>query len=30
VSVATAIANAAYQASGKRVRDVPITIEKLL
>jgi xanthine dehydrogenase YagR molybdenum-binding subunit len=30
VSVAPAIANAVYHASGKRVRDLPITIEKLL
>ncbi|HEY2757807.1 MAG TPA: xanthine dehydrogenase family protein molybdopterin-binding subunit [Pseudolabrys sp.] len=30
VSVAPAIANAVYHAAGKRVRDLPITIEKLL
>jgi xanthine dehydrogenase YagR molybdenum-binding subunit len=30
VSVAPAIANAVYQATGKRVRDLPITVEKLL
>jgi xanthine dehydrogenase YagR molybdenum-binding subunit len=30
VSVAPAIANAVYHATGKRVRDVPIAIEKLL
>jgi xanthine dehydrogenase YagR molybdenum-binding subunit len=30
VSVAAAIANAVYHATGKRVRDLPITIEKLL
>lgn len=30
VSVAPAIANAVYHATGKRVRDLPITIEKLL
>ena len=30
VSVAPAIANAVYHAIGKRVRDLPITIEKLL
>jgi CO/xanthine dehydrogenase Mo-binding subunit len=30
VSAAPAIANAAYHATGKRVRDRPITIEKLL
>ena len=29
VSVAPAIANAVYHATGKRVRDLPITIEKL-
>jgi xanthine dehydrogenase YagR molybdenum-binding subunit len=30
VSVAPAIANAVYHATGKRVRDLPITTEKLL
>jgi xanthine dehydrogenase YagR molybdenum-binding subunit len=30
VSVAPAIANAIYHATGKRVRDLPITAEKLL
>jgi xanthine dehydrogenase YagR molybdenum-binding subunit len=30
VSVAPAIANAVYHATGNRVRDLPITIEKLL
>ena len=30
VSVAPAIANAVYHATGSRVRDLPITIEKLL
>jgi xanthine dehydrogenase YagR molybdenum-binding subunit len=30
VSVAPSIANAVYHATGKRVRDLPITIEKLL
>jgi xanthine dehydrogenase YagR molybdenum-binding subunit len=30
VSVAPAIANAVYHATGKRVRDLPITVEKLL
>jgi xanthine dehydrogenase YagR molybdenum-binding subunit len=30
VSVAPAIANAVYHATGKRARDLPITIEKLL
>ncbi len=30
VSVAPAIANAVYHATGKRVRELPITIEKLL
>ena len=30
VSVSPAIANAVYHATGKRVRDLPITVEKLL
>jgi len=30
VGVAAAIANAIYHATGKRVRDLPITIDKLL
>ena len=30
VSVAPAIANAVYHATGKRHRDLPITIEKVL
>jgi len=30
VGVAAAIANAVYQATGKRVRDLPITLDKLL
>lgn len=30
VSVSPAIANAVYHATGKRIRDLPITIEKLL
>jgi xanthine dehydrogenase YagR molybdenum-binding subunit len=30
VGVATAIANAVYHATGKRVRDLPITLDKLL
>ncbi len=30
VSVAPAISNAVYHATGKRVRDLPITVEKLL
>ncbi|HYZ23196.1 MAG TPA: xanthine dehydrogenase family protein molybdopterin-binding subunit [Rhodopila sp.] len=30
VSVAPAIANAVYHATGRRIRDLPITIEKLL
>ena len=30
VGVAPAIANAVYHATGKRVRDLPITVEKLL
>jgi len=29
VGVAAAIANAVYHATGKRVRDLPITIDKL-
>ena len=29
VGVAAAIANAIYHATGKRVRDLPITIDKL-
>jgi xanthine dehydrogenase YagR molybdenum-binding subunit len=29
VGVAAAVANAVYHATGKRVRDLPITIEKL-
>jgi len=29
VGVAAAIANAAYHATGKRVRDLPITLDKL-
>ena len=29
VAVAPAIANAVYHATGKRIRDLPITIEKL-
>ena len=29
-SVAPAIANAVYRATGKRVRDLPIAVEKLL
>jgi xanthine dehydrogenase YagR molybdenum-binding subunit len=28
--VAPAIANAVYHATGKRVRDLPITIEQLM
>ena len=28
--VAAAVANAVYHATGKRVRDLPITVEKLL
>jgi CO/xanthine dehydrogenase Mo-binding subunit len=28
--LAAAIANAVYHATGKRVRDVPITLDKLL
>ena len=30
VSVAPAIVNAVYHATGKRVRDLPVTIEKLM
>jgi xanthine dehydrogenase YagR molybdenum-binding subunit len=30
VGTAAAIANAIYHATGKRVRDLPITIDKLL
>ena len=30
VSVAPAIANAVYHATGKRIRELPITMEKLL
>jgi xanthine dehydrogenase YagR molybdenum-binding subunit len=30
VAVAPVIANAVYHATGKRVRDLPITAEKLL
>jgi xanthine dehydrogenase YagR molybdenum-binding subunit len=30
VSVAPAIANAIYHATGKRMRDLPITVEELL
>jgi xanthine dehydrogenase YagR molybdenum-binding subunit len=30
VGVAAAVANAVYHATGKRVRDLPITIDKLL
>ncbi len=30
VPVAPAIANAVYHATGKRVRDLPITVEKIL
>jgi xanthine dehydrogenase YagR molybdenum-binding subunit len=30
VGVAAAIANVAYHATGKRVRDLPITLDKLL
>ena len=28
--VAAAVANAIYHATGKRVRDLPVTIDKLL
>ena len=30
VGVAAAIANAVYHATGKRIRDLPITLDKLL
>ena len=30
VSVAPAIANAVYHATGKRIRDLPITVEMVL
>jgi xanthine dehydrogenase YagR molybdenum-binding subunit len=30
VSVAPAIANAVYHATGKRIRDLPITVEKIM
>ncbi len=30
VGVAPAIANAVFHATGKRVRDLPITLEKLI
>ena len=30
VGVAAAIANAVYHATGKRVRDLPITLDKVL
>jgi xanthine dehydrogenase YagR molybdenum-binding subunit len=30
VGVAAAIANAVYHATGKRVRDLPITLDKIL
>jgi xanthine dehydrogenase YagR molybdenum-binding subunit len=30
VSVAPAITNAVYHATGKRIRDLPVTLEKLL
>ena len=30
VSVAPAIVNAVYHATGKRIRDLPVTVDKLL
>jgi xanthine dehydrogenase YagR molybdenum-binding subunit len=30
VGVAAAVANAVYHATGKRVRDLPITLDKLM
>jgi xanthine dehydrogenase YagR molybdenum-binding subunit len=30
VGVAAAVANAVFHAMGKRVRDLPITVEKLI
>jgi xanthine dehydrogenase YagR molybdenum-binding subunit len=30
IGVAAAIANAIYHATGKRVRDLPVTLDKLL
>jgi xanthine dehydrogenase YagR molybdenum-binding subunit len=30
VSVAPAIVNAVYHATGKRIRDLPVTVEKLI
>ena len=30
IGVASAIANAVFHATGKRVRELPITLEKLL
>jgi hypothetical protein len=30
VGTAAAIANAVYRATGKRVRDLPITLDKLM
>ena len=30
VGVAAAVGNAVYHATGKRVRDLPITLDKLL
>jgi xanthine dehydrogenase YagR molybdenum-binding subunit len=30
VGVAAAIANAVYHATGKRVRDLPITLDKVI
>jgi xanthine dehydrogenase YagR molybdenum-binding subunit len=30
VGVAAAIANAVYHATGKRVRDLPITLDKVM